>query len=100
MIRNLSVARLAPDTVQHSCILSVSSGLLLRSMLGGGLRKELLKVLEEIRRRVEQTSNLGIDFLYWLRLSLVRLQNLKELLVNVGLLRITVLGSRVSNSLV
>jgi hypothetical protein len=91
MICNLSIARLTPDTVQYRCVLSVPSGLLLGSVLSRRLRKELFEVLKEIWRRVEQGSYLGINFLYRLRLPLVSLQNLKKLLVNVGLLSITIL---------
>jgi hypothetical protein len=48
-------------------------------------RKELLKVFQQVCRRLEESSNLGIDVLNGLRLALICLQDFKKLLVNIGL---------------
>lgn len=49
------------------------------------LRQELLKVLKQVGRATEQGGNLAIDFLNRLLLTLVRLQDLEKLLVDLGL---------------
>jgi hypothetical protein len=64
--------------------------------VGRRFRQELLEIFQEIRSSVEKLSNLSVDVLDRLGLSLVGLQDLKELLVNLWGGRETVLGRNVS----
>jgi len=61
-------------------------------MLSSGLRKELLEILQEIWRATKQVSDLGVYVLNGLRLSLVRLEYLQEVLINVRVSRESILG--------
>ena len=61
-------------------------------MLSSGLRKELLEILQEIWRATKQVGDLGVDVLNGLRLSLVRLEYLQEVLINVRVSRESILG--------
>lgn len=56
------------------------------------LGQKLFKVFEQVGRSVEKVSHLSVNVLNWLGLSLIRLQNFKELLVDVRLLCKSVLG--------
>lgn len=53
--------------------------------LGGRLWQELLEVFQQIGGRFKQSGDLRVDFLDRFGLSLVRLEDLKELLVDVWL---------------
>jgi hypothetical protein len=93
MICDLSVA-VPSDAIQHCRVLGVPGCLLLSPVVGRGLWEKLFEVLKKVGSGVEQISNLSIYFLYRFRLSLISLQNFKELLINVGLLGVTILQSR------
>lgn len=64
--RCLPVARLAAHVGQHDCVFSMPSSLLLRSVLSGGLWKELLEVLQKVGRSTKQGCDLRVDVLYGL----------------------------------
>ena len=55
-------------------------------------RQELLEVLKKIGCGVEQGCNLSVDVLYWFRLPLICLQDLKKLLINLWLVLEAVLA--------
>lgn len=79
-----SSRRLTADVAEHILFLSSLPGL--RSpMLSCRFRQELLEVLEQVRCRVEELRHLCVNILDWLGLTLVRLQDLQELLVDVRL---------------
>lgn len=61
-------------------------------MLSSGFRKELLEILEEIWRATKQVGDLGVYVLNGLRLSLIRLEYLQEVFVNVWVSCESILG--------
>jgi hypothetical protein len=56
------------------------------------LWQKLLKVLQKVGCRVEECGDLGINVLDWLLFSLIRLEDLEELFVNLGLILEAVLS--------
>lgn len=79
-----SAGRFTAHVAEHVLLLGCLSGLC-SSMLSCRLRKELFKVLEQVRCRVEKLRYLRVNILNRLGLTLISLQNLKELLVDVWL---------------
>ena len=59
-----------------------------------GLRQKLLEVLEEVWSISEQLCHLSINVTYRFRLSLVSLQDLEELFVDIRLLSESILKVR------
>jgi hypothetical protein len=54
--------------------------------LAGRLRQELFEIFQKIRCRVEESSHLSVHVLNWLLLSLISLENLEELFVDLRLI--------------
>lgn len=52
-------------------------------MMSSGLWEELLEVFEEIGRATKKVGDLGVYVLDGLRFSLVSLQNLQEVLIDI-----------------
>lgn len=82
-VRGLRKTHGITSHITHGGFLGQALLLLLLGM-SGRLGKKLLEVFQEIRRCVEQLRNLPIHVLDGLGLSLVRLQDLQELLVDLG----------------
>ena len=85
------VARFCARAAQRESILARDSCKIFVLVCCGRLGEKLLEVFKKVWRSLKQTSDLGIDVLDWLRLSLICLQNLKELLIDVWLLGETIL---------
>lgn len=90
-LRNLTSYIVTSDVADHCFIRGSAGGSSLSLRLRCRFRQKLFEVLKQVGSSVEKLRDLCINILYGFRLSLIGLQDVKELLVGLWLLNETIL---------